>query len=1047
MVPLKLSVVIHLELQRNKHMFYRVILILTICILVIAEAQSQIEVTKLEPGNVIVRDLNGGDEQGYQITLSKSQYACIIVEQRGIDVGIQLLGTDGNVIFTADDEYKTIGQEKIEIVAEADQNYELKIKSSSNIAPTGQYEIRIAEIRPSSENDQLLYEAHNLDAKFQKARQAGNYDDALQSIEQALAIAEKVLGPEDPFFATQQYLLGEFYQDKQDYPKSIMFHESALAICEKTLGTEHPLTLDIIRSLAGVYFEANEVAKAEQLADRAAEISEKMLGPEHPFVAKCLYAQAYVTGDSEKEEQLLLRSLTIGEKTMGKESPFVSLVLNQIGNFYMGKDDYKKAEPYLLRSQAIKQKTVGENNIYNAVTLLNLGMIARDKKDYKKAKETYQEAIQIVENAFGPENPRLAMILNNVANIYRATGDYSKALATHLRVLHISETTRGPYHQLTLLSLGNIAKTYAAQGDLWNALQYQSRVDEVIEHNIELKMAIGPERQKLDYLNLMSERTDRTISLNVDLAPNIPEASALAALVILQRKGRALDAMSDIFASLRLRSTPEEQALFKQYNDTAAELAKLVLNGPQTIAFEEHQQKIHKLEKQKEQLESDISKISDEFQSHAQSVTIQSIQDAIPINAALIEFAIYRPFDPKAESNSEAYKQPRYVAYVLRHEREVLWKDLGEKKEIDDFINNFREALRDPLSGDIKRFARAADAKLMQPIRPLIGDASHLLISPDGSLNLIPFEALIDEQNHYLVQNFSCTYLTSGRDLIRLKVARDSRTGPVVLANPLFGEPQPVSSDQAHLSKTKYVSNGGKQNDVVKRQSITTGTDMSDIYFAPLAGTVKESLAIKSLFHEAKVLSGAQATEASLKRVSAPSILHIATHGFFLTDTSTAPNTISGTRSISANAKIENPLLRSGLAFAGANLHTSKGDDGILTALEASGLNLWGTKLVTLSACDTGLGEVKNGEGVYGLRRAFVLAGTETLVMSLWGVNDYVTREMMTNYYKGLKAGLGRGEALRQVQLNMLKNKRRQHPYYWASFIQSGEWANLDGAR
>src|SRR4030095_13728979 len=121
----------------------------------------------------------------------------------------------------------------------------------------------------------------------------------------------------------------------------------------------------------------------------------------------------------------------------------------------------------------------------------------------------------------------------------------------------------------------------------------------------------------------------------------------------------------------------------------------------------------------------------------------------------------------------------------------------------------------------------------------------------------------------------------------------------------------------------------------------------------------------------------------------------------------------------------------------GANLHSSKGDDGILTALEASGLNLWGTKLVTLSACDTGLGEVKNGEGVYGLRRAFVLAGAETLVMSLWGVSDYVTRELMTNYYKGLKNGLGRGEALRQVQLSMLKNKHRQNPHYWASFIQS----------
>jgi tetratricopeptide (TPR) repeat protein len=182
---------------------------------------------------------------------------------------------------------------------------------------------------------------------------------------------------------------------------------------------------------------------------------------------------------------------------------------------------------------------------------------------------------------------------------------------------------------------------------------------------------------------------------------------------------------------------------------------------------------------------------------------------------------------------------------------------------------------------------------------------------------------------------------------------------------------------------------------------------------------------------------------------AAPRLLHIATHGFFLQDgpVDSVGSNRSQTRSINANVKINNPLLRSGLALAGANLRQGGDDDGVLTALEASGLNLWGTKLVVLSACDTGVGEVKTGEGVYGLRRAFVLAGTEALVMSLWPVSDYVTREMMTNYYKGLREGRGRGEALRQVQLGLLKHKGREHPFYWAGFIQSGEWANPDGKR
>jgi CHAT domain-containing protein len=145
--------------------------------------------------------------------------------------------------------------------------------------------------------------------------------------------------------------------------------------------------------------------------------------------------------------------------------------------------------------------------------------------------------------------------------------------------------------------------------------------------------------------------------------------------------------------------------------------------------------------------------------------------------------------------------------------------------------------------------------------------------------------------------------------------------------------------------------------------------------------------------------------------------------------------------------KLENPSLRSGLFFAGANTGQGGDDDGVLTALEAAGLDLWGTKLVVLSACDTGVGEVLNGQGVQGLRRAFVLAGSESQMMSLWPVSDKATRELMIDYYRRLKAGEGRSEALRRAQMKMLANVNRQHPYYWASFIQSGEWANLDGKR
>jgi CHAT domain-containing protein len=325
----------------------------------------------------------------------------------------------------------------------------------------------------------------------------------------------------------------------------------------------------------------------------------------------------------------------------------------------------------------------------------------------------------------------------------------------------------------------------------------------------------------------------------------------------------------------------------------------------------------------------------------------------------------------------------------------------------------------------------------MQPIRALLGDSRQLLVSPDGDLNLIPFEALVDEHNKYLVESYSLSYLTSGRDLLRMNAARGIGGAPLLVANPEFGAPEANADTGPNGARSRKTSDGS-------RRSVTILRNLSDAYFAPLSGTAAEARAIQSLFPDAKLLTGTDANETALKQVAAPSILHIATHGFFIEDqTGNDIGTAVAKRTGEINSPVDNPLLRSGIALAGANLRNTGSDDGILTALEASGLNLWGTKLVVLSACDTGLGEVRVGEGVYGLRRAFAQAGAESLVMSLWPVSDLVTRELMTNYYKNLKQGTGRGDSLRQVQLEMLKRPTRQHPFYWASFIQSGDWRSI----
>jgi CHAT domain-containing protein len=669
--------------------------------------------------------------------------------------------------------------------------------------------------------------------------------------------------------------------------------------------------------------------------------------------------------------------------------------------------DNRRAEPILQRELAIVEQKYGPNHPRLCPALQNLGIIARQKKDYDHALELLSRSLGIKEKAFGRWNVDTAGLLVNIANVYSNQGQVTKSLKQHLEALEILETVGGPHHASTLLELGNVARAFAAVPDIPKAIEYEKRFNEVLEKNIAMNLAIGSDREKLAYLRSWSFRTDRTISLHVRQAADQQAAAEVAILALLQRKGRALDAMSTSIRELRERLGPEDQKLFDELGEANAHLARVALGGPGKTPMPEYRKQLATLESHRDRLEAAISGRSAEFRAQTQPVTLEGIRATIPPGAALIELARFHSSDAR---DGEIYQDSaaNYVAYVVHREGDVQCRDLGPIKDIDDGVAAFRAALGDPHRKDVANLARALDRKIGQPIRAMAADANQLLIAPEGSLNLIPFEALIDEQGRYLLERYSIHYLTAGRDLLRMQVPRPSRNRPLIIADPLFGEPVTLMAS-------------------ARRRSITTAPDLAGVYFAALPGTAQEAQDIHALLPNAQVLTGSRAAKAALTRIDAPSILHIATHGFFL-----------------ESSKIANPLLRSGVALAGANRNTGGGSDGILTALEASSLNLWGTKIVTLSACETGIGEVKNGEGVYGLRRAFFLAGAETLVMSLWPVNDRVTHELMTAYYTGLKQGLGRGEALRQSQMAMLRHPGHEHPYYWAGFIQAGDWKRLD---
>src|SRR6266508_1257912 len=1007
----------------------------------------------LEAGKPVKRELAGGRQHAYRIGLGADQFLKVIIEQQGIDVVAQVSGPDGKQILEFDSESRSQGREEISLVAEAAGAFLLTVHPKQNGAPSGSYEIRIEELRIATDFDRALHGARKKFEEALKLRRAGKYDEALPLVERGLEIRERLLGTEHRDVAAAIDSLAGIYTGRGEYVNAEPLYRRALDIREKTLGKDHPDTARSLNNLADLYQYRGKYVEAEPLYKRVLDINEKALGKDHPDTATSLNNLAVLYASQGKyveAEPLYKRALDIREKALGKDHPYTAVSLNNLAIIYQKQGKYVEAEPLYKRALDIREKALGKDHPDTATSLNSLALLYASQGKYVEAEPLYKRALDIEEKALGKDHPDTGASLNNLALLYASQGKYLEAEPLYKRALDIREKALGKDHPYTANSLDNLAVLYTAKGELVQAVKFQSRANAASERNLARNLVIGSERQKLAYLATFSEQSDRTVSLHLQSAPDDPTPRNLAATLILQRKGRALDATSQNLNALRSRFNAEDQALLDRLTDTRSQIARLVLGGPQKMTAEQYQARIKELEDQADKDEADISRRSDEFRAQSLPVTLEAVRAAIPSDSALIEFASYRPFNAKATRGDEAYGQPRYVAYVLRHEGEIEWKELGEAKAIDTAIAALRKALRDPKRVDVKRLARAVDAKVFQPVRPLLGDVSRLLISPDGSLNLVPFAALVDERGRYVVERYSISYLTSGRDLLRLQVARESRGGPLVVAAPDFGRRSQVEA--ARLGKQEKDASGGE----VKAESARSA--IKELFFPPLPYAEREGEALRELLPDATLLTKGQATKAALGQVRSPKLLHIATHSFFLEDQQLSSAGERGAQALTDDperalqrlegrgVRIESPLLRSGLALAGANEH-KEDDNGTLTALEVTGLNLWGTKLVALSACDTGVGEVKNGDGVHGLRRALVLAGAETLVMSLWAVSDKATRELMVAYYGRLKQGQGRGEALRRVQLEMLKNVNRRHPYHWASFIQSGEWANLEGKR
>ncbi|MBM3221897.1 MAG: CHAT domain-containing protein [Candidatus Rokubacteria bacterium] len=790
--------------------------------------------------------------------------------------------------------------------------------------------------------------------------------------------------------------------------------------------------LDVRTSLLEVLVAKGEYAHAEAGLREVLAMRESLLHSTHPDLITTLTVLGKLQwrrGDYHQAERTYLRALEIAERTgAGHEE---SVILNDLGLVHIAAGDHNRAQSSLERSLSMKKRTgVPRHDV--AVTTSNLAFVLAQKGNHKEAEALYTTALVDLAQP-GGARPELANALGNLGLLHFSRGEVDKAERLLLQALRVKQDAYGASHSDLALHFFSLAAVSWSRNAFDEAILMMTRALELREITLPSVLISGSEAEKQAYMDALEDETAMVLSFHTRSRRQDDEALRLAFEIVLQRKGRILDAVSESLDALRRRLEGEDREKLAMLLAARAELAGLFLRAESEDRLPSSTRRLV-LEARIESLQSQLAAKSAEVRLASRPVTLARVREAVPADAALIEFVQYRPFSLRGKREAA----PRYVAYISRRSGALQWVSLGDAEPIERAVTALRKAPSSPDALE-SAAARTLDELVMRPVRRLIGDAKTLLLAPDGDLSLVPFGALRDEDGQPLLDRFQLVYLTSGRDLLRFQSRTRARSGSIVFADPDYGPQRPAA-------RREEVSDES-------RPSPRRSTEFVPMRFGRLPGTLAEGLAVQHMTR-ATLLTGPDAGEAALKAVRGPEVLHLATHGFFLGDQTpvagrSARDLVFGPAGLESahRSTPENPLLRSGLAFAGANDLADRSEDGILTALEASGLDLEGTDLVVLSACETGVGEVRRGEGVYGLRRAFLIAGARTLVMSLWKVDDVATAALMSHFYRRLASGENKAEALRQAQVEVRREERWRHPYFWASFVFFGDATPLQDPR
>lgn len=893
----------------------------------------------------------------------------------------------------------------------------------------GEQSLKLAEAEFGKENDNYAKSLNTLGVIYFNN---GKYDKAEKFYIEALNLRKRILGEFNPEYLKTLSNISGLYHTIGEYEKAEKLYYEVLKITAETQGENKGYAYNL-NNLAALKKEKGDFSNAEKLCIQACKIFKETLGEKDPAYATSLnnLAELYkILGNYEKSELIYLESINIRKEVFGENHYLYASSLNNISNLYFVTGDFQKAESYLNEAIRIYRNVYEEKNTEFAILIENLASLYKEMNKFEEAYKLFSEVLIIKKNFLGENNPQYATTLYNLAELYYATGDNKNAESYYLQAHKILKETLGEKHPDYARVLFGCANLYSATGDYKKAREFFSELIKNLTSQIKSNFSFMNENEKFKFINTINSNFESFYSFALSDYKNNPNITAEVMNLDIAIKGVILSSTSKVKQKVN--------ELIVVYDKLSS--IKKTLAYAYSLSMTEQISKginISALEEEANQLEKELTNKSEYYSQEKKVVEWRDIRRELKSNEVIVDFINFRYY------NKNWTDSVYYCALVLRGDYEYpKMVKLFEMNQVKDILSKNAESK----DSYIKNSDISTDLYnlLWKSLEQYLKGATKVYISPSGVLNKVSFSALQTNEGELLLDKYKLNYVGNIKDIAGSNWDIVPHESNIRFAAVFGGAEFNLDSSEIIANRTKFKSEELSKTFFAPDEKDKSESGNKKVNWNYLKGTLAECEAISKIIERDRIdvrkYTGKDASEDAIKSLSSkesPAIIHISTHGFFFSE----PQSNFG-RDVSGSdlfKRSDNPLLRSGLILAGANRVWSGSEpiegteDGILTSYEVSNMDLQNTELVVLSACETGLGDIKGGEGVYGLHRAFKVAGAKTIIMSLWKVPDKETVELMGLFYRNwLESKMTKESAFDEAQKEM---RKKYPPYFWAAFI------------